>query len=510
MPRFGIRTFGRFGIGALLLLSCPTIAFSQQDATTSYPVIEAVDSEPDGDLDGADLVAAFRRCDRLGKNAGCVVELLPAVYRDVQVKVPPTVYEIRGQGELSILRGPVRPKNAPILLREPRDGGYGTRFRNFTIDGNKQNLLSSPGAHHNCIRVTDKTAQTLSGGLIREITCKNVAGEGIYLEDAPDWKIQNNVITYIGCWDATGTNEVPWRPNEIDARLMSCGLWGQSQPDEFNQPGRVTTGIGIEISRNSHNVEISGNRVRYFTKIGIQGIAGAANAPSLYPRNGRVFSNVVEWGLTGIAMVRTIGWTVENNLVQDLSPPWMYGNVGKGYACSHGGNGNRFTENIAIRTGGAGFSFGCSCIGPNEGSNRNQCDIVAERNVTLGSCLRMGKRLGALDVKANEWKPGMPYREGVRLTDNVVVDTACEATVMVRGYKDVAITGSESSLDSGSRYGLLIMHTSDVDVDATILRGLGEGVGVMADAHSKKVSISGTPGGMWKKQVVDRSTKNPR
>ncbi|MFK7895437.1 MAG: hypothetical protein AB8G23_06355, partial [Myxococcota bacterium] len=302
----------------------------------------------------------------------------------------------------------------------------------------------------------------------------------------------------------------PWRPNGIDARLMSCGAWGRSQSDEFNQPGRVTTGIGIEISRNSHNVEISGNHVRYFTKIGIQGIAGAANTPDQYPRNGRVFSNTVEWGLTGIAMVRTIGWTVENNLVLDLSPPWMFGNVGKGYSCSHGGNGNRFTENVAVRTGGIGFSFGCSCVGREKNPSQNECNIVAERNVTLSSCLRIGKRLGAIDVKANRWKPGTPHRKGLTMTGNVVIDTACEASLMVQGFKDVSITGSSLSLDSGTKYGALLTHSSELSIDAKMLRGLTDSVGVKADAHSKQVVISGKPGGEWKTPIIDRSAHTSR
>ena len=488
----------------LVLIGCPHPVRGQVGDTLAAPAapagarfVEASDLDEDGDLDGEDLRLAFARCGERPTPGGCVVSLLPATYHDIQLVVPPTVSELRGTGDASTLVGRIRGKVGPILRRRPSERGHATRFVSFRIDGAKQQLAISPGTQHNCIRIGDKTRHRLTGGLIENVTCESVAKIGFFLEDAPGWTIRGNRVRYIGCWDATGTSQVPWRPNGIPAERMGCGAWGRRQPDEFNQPGRITPGIGIEVTRNSHDVDIDSNLVQYFTKIGIQGISSDGAGTGAHPRNGRIANNTVEWGLTGIALVRTRGWTVSDNVARDLSPAWMYGNVGKGFGCAHDGVGSRWLRNQAIRTGGVGFDIGCSCRPFLQDPGEKTCQLEATANRTTDSCLRIGKALGAIDVQTKPSAPDERRATGVVLSGNEVVRTRCDSAVNLRGFDDVRIGSEVSRLEAGERFGLRARSANDLVVHAPAFRGSGKGVALQIDAADAPARIEGRPTGTW-------------
>lgn len=460
-------------------------------------IVDATDLDGDGDLDGGDIRLAFSRCDEDPEPESCVVALLPATYRDVQLVVPPGVSEIRGQGDATILVGRTESPIGPVLHRRPSQSGHATRFVSFRIDGAKQRLSISPGPRHNCIRIGDKTSKTLAGGLIEDITCESVAQEGFFLEDAPGWTIRRNRIRYIGCWDAHGTEQAPWRPNGIPSERMGCGPWGARQPDESNQPGRITTGVGIEITRNSDDVEIDSNLVQYFTKIGIQGISGRAAGPEAYPRDGRIAGNTVEWGLTGIALVRTRGWTVEDNVARDLAPPWMFGNVGKGYGCAHDGVGSRWLRNRAIRTGGVGFDIGCSCSPTEAGSGPRLCGIEFAANRSTDSCLLFGRGVGALEAQTGAAAPRGFRPSGIVIARSEVVRTRCDSAVKIRGFDDVRIDSASSNFEGGRRFGLHAVDAHRITVRAGSFRGQGAGKALEIEASSLAPRVEGLPSGVW-------------
>lgn len=500
--RLGVAIPGSMLLGLITCLAChpsPSAGEAIEPLPQAPPrrIVEAADLDNDGDLDGVDLRLAFGLCDTVPATEACTISLLPAAYEDVQLVVPPSVYEIRGHGDSTTLVGRTRSPIGPVLHRRPSETGHATRFISFRIDGAKQRLKNAPGNYHNCIRVGDKTIRQLAGGLIEDVTCESVAQEGFFLEDAPRWTIRRNRIRYIGCWDARGTRQDPWRPNGIPAERMGCGAWGQRQPDESNQPGRITTGVGIEITRNSDEVVIESNLVQYFTKIGIQGISGARAGPGAYPRNGRITANTVEWGLTGIALVRTRGWVVADNVARDLSPPWMFGNVGKGYGCAHDGVGSRWMGNRATRTGGVGFDIGCSCSPTVPSSGPRECRIEFTANHSADSCLRFGKGLGAIEAQTRSGPPGSRRPSGIVISRSEAIRTQCDSAVKLQSFDDVRIDSAGSTFEGGRRFGLHAVDAQRLTVRAASFRGTGNGIALEIDASSHDPRVIGTPVGTW-------------
>lgn len=396
-------------------------------------VFLAEDSEPDGDFDDADVEAALSACTSAAPQWGCEIVLEDRLYTDVQIEVPPHVRVFRGSGSTSELLGPAEPGDAPIVLREPRDGGWPTVFRDFRIDGNKQNLTAEPG-DHNCIEVGDSSASQLRGGSIIRVTCESVAHEGFQIEDAPGWSFMDNTLRYLGCYDgpnADGGALDDWEPNGIDADLMKCGTWGAAASDDDNQPGRKTPGVGIEVQRNSHDAVITGNLVEYYTKIPIQGIDSNVAAESSYPTGGLVRGNTVQWGLSGIAMVRTNGWTVDANTISDIGAPWQVGNVGAGTSCSFAGRGTRFTGNTITRTQGSGMGVGCDC-GATVGGGF-ECGVVVTGNTITDAC-QGDTTYGTIfaDVLGT-----LGTAVGITITGNSINSSECPTDLNIDGYSDV-------------------------------------------------------------------------
>ena len=393
---------------------------------THDPVVFAVaDSEPDGDFDDADVEAALAACDAAAPRGGCDVQLLTdTTYVDVQVKVGPHVRFFRGGGDGSLIRGPIAPDGEAIIRREPRDGGWPTVFEDFRIDGRKQELTADPGGH-NCIEIGDSTSNQLAGGTIQRVTCENVAKEGFQIEDAPGWSFLDNTLRYLGCHQN-------WSPDGIiDPALMDCGPWATGQPDDDNQPGRTTPGIGIEVQRNSDDAVIVGNLVEYFTKIGIQGIDSQIAAEPSYPARGLVRGNTIRWGLSGVALVRTNDWTVDDNDLFDIGASWQFGNVGAATSCSFAGRRSQFTNNDVRRTSGSGMGIACDC-GATVGGGFG-CGVVATGNRIEDACGRdttfgtfFADTLGSLGTAV-----------GLTATGNTIVSSACPTELNLDGYVSV-------------------------------------------------------------------------
>lgn len=454
----------------------------------------AVDSEPNGIYNDADVEAALAACVSAAPRGGCEIVLEAQTYTDVQIEVPHYVRTFRGHGDDSVLKGPASPSGEAIVLREPRDSGWPTVFRDFKVDGNKQNLTSAPG-DHNCIRVEDPTSSQLSGGRIENVTCESVAEEGFFIEDAPNWTIVNNTLRYLGCYDETGTSEDPWTPNGLDADVMRCGAWAAGEADESNQPGRVTNGIGIEVFRNSDNVYISGNLIEYYTKIGIQGIDSDSAAENSYPANGTVKNNTIRWGQTGIAMVRTNGWTVEGNMITDMDPPWSFGAEGRGITCSFAGRGNVFRSNSISRTGASGLDIGCGCglgIGATE---PHTCGVVADANTIDDACRVYTTNTASVKANAQSWVNLDPFVSGITLSDNVATGSNCTSGVLVVGYSDVVVSGG--AYEGGSTYGLRATDGDGLTVDASVFLGSGTGTGISIESTVSNCTVTGSPSGTW-------------
>lgn len=391
------------------------------------------DSEPNGIYNDADIEAALTACTAAAPAWGCEIVLGGHTYADVHVEIPPHVRVFRGEGDASVLLGASSPSGDPIILREPRDGGWPTVFRDFKIDGNKQALTSDPG-NHNCIKVGDPTATTLASGSIIRVTCESVAKEGFQIEDAPGWTFRDNVLRYLGCHDgenADGGAISDWEPNGINADLMKCGTWGASVSDDDNQPGRKTPGIGIEVQRNSDDALIVGNLVEYFTKIGIQGIDSIVAPEASYPARGVVRGNTVQWGLSGIALVRTNDWVVDDNDVFDIGASWQFGNVGAGTSCSFAGRRSQFTNNDVRRTAGSGMGIACDCGATIGGSFA--CGVVVTGNTITDAC-QGDTTYGTIfaDVLGT-----LGTAVGITITGNSIVSSDCLTDLNIDGYSDV-------------------------------------------------------------------------
>lgn len=414
---------------------------ANQDAPT---VFRAVDSEPDGDFDDADVEAALTACDSAAPANGCRIELVwGETYTDAQIEVGEHVRYFRGFDEATTLLGPTDANDEPIVLREPRDGGWATRFTHFKVDGQKQNLTAG-GAQHNCIEVGDATSNQLAGGYIRKVVCENVTSHGFQIEDAPNWTFADSTIRYIGCYDGPNADGGPladWTPNSIDGGLMECGTWDDAFSDDDTQPGRKWPGIGIEVQRNSHNAVITGNLVEYYTKIAIQGIDSSMADESSYPTNGLVQGNTVQWGLSGISLVRSNEWTVDANFIYDIGAPWQVGNVGAGTACAFAGRGSQFTNNTIERTNGSGMGVSCDC-GATIGGGF-ECNVVVTGNSITDAC-ETDTTFGT--IFANTLGT-LGDADGITITGNTIVSSSCGTDLNIDGY--INVTEDVSSVASG-------------------------------------------------------------
>lgn len=460
-----------------------------------------VDSEPDGDYDDDDVEAALAACVDENPLGGCIIELEAQTYTDVQIEIPAQVTEFRGQGDASVLLGPASPAPGPIILREPRDQGFATKFHDFKVDGNKQNLTSAP-TEHNCIRIEDATNATLTDGEVYNVTCESVAHEGFLLDDAPRWSITSNTFRYLGCYDPTGTAEDPWSPGGIDSDLMGCGSWAAGEPDESNQPGRVTNGVGIEIGRNSDDVVITGNVIEYVTKIGIQGIDSSGAAESSYPEGGLVSENTVRWaGSVGIAMVRTTGWTVSSNTIEDTTADWQFGNTGQGIACSFAGRGNLFDGNTTTRTGGPGLDVGCGCGLAIGAAEPHTCNIIVRNNTVTDPCQVFTTNTAAINIQAQSWQTLDPFVDGVEVYDNEVAQSVCPAALWITGYSGMDLTNQGGFYGAGASYGLYVTDGEDLDVYSRQFFGFGSGTGIFVENTVSDCVLTFFPTGAWSTEV---------
>lgn len=493
------------------------------------------DADGDLDFDDADLELVLAQADAENPLPGTCAFSVPAeTFVDVQIQFPPCTVSVMGvDRNLSVFLGPTSPGvpsdepdnqgNGGILLFEARDGmADGLVLRDFTVDGNKQNLTTQP-VQHNGIRIEDITSNELNFGRIENVTVRNTADSNVFLQDATDWTITGNLFSHSGCWDNAGYNLAnpgsplaDWTPGGDDPSLAKCGTWGAAQtwPEgsedypsiaEVNlQKGRLINGFGLELYTNTHRANVNNNTFTRANKIGAQVIDTASTPFADYPADGAFNNNIATWnGTAGFATVRSQNWTVSNNLITDNQAAWSTGNVGKGIGCSHGGVGNVYDNNTIERMGGIGLDVGCSCGVSKDVTPPLACNVQVTNNTITDTCtIYTADTAGAIDLRTTFWTTGDPLPIGMTVEGNTVTaGHNCPAGLFASRYTDINIDSGDNVIGAGTDYGLFVSNSIDIDVDASDFVGAGTGTGLHLTATTSDCTITGTVTGTWTQDV---------
>lgn len=475
-----------------------------------------------GNCTNSDIEAAFTACTIAAPTGGCIIELLDETYADVRLQVPKLVREIRSAGDATILLGPTAISNVDVnsdgeqddyIMLDIKPGAgfdqfdHGLWIHGFTVDGNKQNLVApsnpnqffegfdNPGdvtddQGHSGIKVSDQTTVRLQGLVIEDMVVKNFMNEGIRVDRSDRAVIRNNLVENLGCWENAGITGEPngdtlsddytaWRPgdpnlNQLDAGEMGCGAWGVAQTTTSRsfglsgyQPGVLSEGAGIEIGCYNGHTVVENNTVRYSTKLGIQTFCEATNEASPFfditPEHVKIVNNDVSW-IGSAAGILTLGSNftiVDGNAVSNIVAPWLYGNTGKGIACSSLGRYNRFTDNTITNTAGIGLQASCGCgqftgdVSPADGDPDGPfvCNAVASNNTIINPCSQnlTGLQCTAISLDTGLSGGDLPpanQSEGLTLHNNKVIRPGAYTTAGFADegvYSDLSITGDIAS-----------------------------------------------------------------
>jgi hypothetical protein len=406
-------------------------------------VFRATDRDSSGTLTGADIQATMDLCVGEFAKTGCIIELLNQTYTDVRIEIPVGVKELRPIDDADasykpILVGHADPlTNARVSPPVSTDSIYEVVYvdstnrthplwiHDFKIDGNKQNWVlgsndnnfagTSPygidnGWDHNdthdCISVTstaDGTVHRANGIIIERMHIEN-CGKGIQVLNAENVVIRDNLLQNFGCWDQravfadhagtqiTGVSNLPdWTPNGIPVDQVRCGAWGAGVTRlALNQPGNKFEGFGIQLGRSVHEALITGNTIRYFTKMGIETFS-LDYSKSVRSRNIKITNNRVSYGAAAgiVNNSNAESILIDANLVEHIDAFWQYANTGFGMQLLLGSD-FQVTNNIIRHSGRQAINLQPSCQLEVLGGYNNDyvfdCSTVVANNVLDHPC----------------------------------------------------------------------------------------------------------------------------
>ena len=347
--------------------------------------------QPDG-FTGADIQAKLDEGNFENAFGGAVMELPPGTYTGVEnLTIPTPFFAFYCLGELGdcVLEAPsdITGSSRTILIEPSAGHERGMWIANLELDGNKDQwtsggttFVSGTDAHRG-IEINDATLSLISGVVIENVRIHHYASEGIFIEQAIAPVIRHALLEFLGCFDDGGSG---WTPNGVSASDTGCGTWGAAAPDEDNQPGRKTVGVGIEFSNLTVDPLAADFVVRYATKICVQAISGSADE-SVWPLRPRFVRGEVSYcNDTGIAYVRSQSPIGIDNRVRDIQTPWGFGNINQGMSCNRGGRNGFFSGNLIERTGGIGIQAACGC-GVSTGTE-GECNATWVNNTIVQAC----------------------------------------------------------------------------------------------------------------------------
>jgi len=207
-----------------------------------------------------------------------------------------------------------------------------------------------------------------------------------------------------GCWDQravfadhagtqiTGVSNLPdWTPNGIPVDQVRCGAWSEGVTRlALDQPGNKYEGFGIQLGRSVHEARITGNTIRYFTKMGIETFTLGATE-SVRPRNIKITNNRVSYGAAaGIANNSNAeSILIDANLVEHIDAFWQYDNTGFGMQLLRGSD-FQVTNNIIRHSGRQAINLQPACqlevLGGYNGDSVFDCSTVVANNFLDHPC----------------------------------------------------------------------------------------------------------------------------
>jgi hypothetical protein len=447
-------------------ISLPGECTGQPAPDRRLPLVEIVDSEPDGDYDGADVEAALAACSALG---GCVLQGLPVAYEDVNVELSgasgldfPKGLVVQGFGSATVFRSRVygaadhrpdscvdEPGPAPALCYLPdpvflvwRSGAIrlpNVRFRNFTIEGRKGEQ-PFPGApehrwQHWGINVDSPSGASTDGGCIHNVTARELMTGGFALRDARGWLVEHGTVEDVGC----------------QTDLTRCAALEALAPDAADVPGRQSSGFGVLLASGTAASIVRHNVVVRATKYGIGIVEDPATGFHVHD------NTVIRGGGSGIHCRGCRDGVIERNGVAWMHYPsgrnaaWpdgFRGDLAKGIGCTGSAERVAIRENVVRLSAGTGIELKCTGAG-----------ITVERNLVQANC-----RVHGMSIHVHDGR-------GVALLDNTVADhpQGCLYTLLVTRSSDVRVEGGSFRSGPGTIFG---MYATGSEQPGATLRGL--------------------------------------
>jgi len=407
---------------------------------------------------GADIQTAINAAVSADPADGAILELPTGTYTNVEITLAPPIKEVRCAGNARsdcVLQGASYIRGTTTIVQvDPVDiYEHGLWIHGFTIDGNKQAWIPDAGCvdsngdgfcdsdgttpvgtlwdptfagaqeAHRCLLVDDASVERSKEILIENMHIHSCGSELVRVEYADNTRIENNLLAYAGCFDNTLGGGATW--TGVDLAEVGCGTWADTAPDEQNQPGRKSNGVGVEIGAGSDNAIIKNNIIEYFTKIGVQPIGGTTEDD--YPDNVRIESNVIRWGgSTGIALVNSqTSWVIDNH-VSHIDADWGFGNVGKGMSCIAGNRNTVIQGNYFEDLGGTGIDAACGCGLYQTPETPGVCDAIYIDNVVDRPCQQQTNYYGITVNSGTLGYSGTPTGR-LTLVNNRILNNSCTA-----------------------------------------------------------------------------------
>jgi hypothetical protein len=452
----------------------------QEPTPADLPIVPIVNSDGDEDYDGEDVVAALEQCSAL---RGCVLRgLRDVVYQDVSVELHDPAYDfsnglvVEGYGSTTVFRSPLYDESdhdpalcqdgmptTPFCYRpEPvfsvRPGLDGVRFRNFTIDGRKQEQ-PDPGNRgdtwtHDGIRVWASTLEYTDGGCVHNVTARNLMTGGVRLGRARRWILEYSTVEDVGCQDG----------------LTSCDALTELTPELHGFPGYRSPGFGILSDVWTEETVIRHSRVERASKYGL-GLYEATHS--------EVHDNVVRSArAAGICCNQCTDATIQDNVVEDM---WCHEDFEGHSAAGISVYGDRVVVrgNALLEGDGSGLDLSGSVV-------------TAEDNLLEGNC-------GAIDSSAV-----IHVADDVVFRNNTVSDPAegCRFSLLIGVTNDVLVEGLTLTSGPETVVGILVdgAGSSNVSIRTSSLEGNGStGTGIHYNSYAQggavydSVCIAGFP-----------------
>jgi hypothetical protein len=450
------------------------------------PVVQVGPADDRDGLDQADIDAALEAC-----RPGCNLLFLAARYERVAIEIgafPDGIalfgYRDADAQDETVLRAPLfqRPEDWKPVIQVRGTAPHSLVIQDLTLDGRKAEQRPPMIG-----TVPDLTAVNRGAGIwtrdngyrwsgvIRRVEARHFASSGISTGFSPSWRITDNAVVGIGCDQVA----------EPCGRLGSDPTSWDRLPDQSpNPPGTKFAAIGIVVQNGSNDTLVARNTVFGATKFGIEvygapcvnAVTGASDPYAT--RRVHLEDNTVWSSRDGITINGGCDHVVARNHVYgSFANGVMPGAAfGMGFKCGEGA-GTTWRDNVAAWNRGSGYGLSCNASG----------GLVFEGNLSVDNC-RGNAGTGAssdLRVQGGLAGDGIPQPEGLRIAGFTTSSPSCYAAIDIS--RRTGVTLSDSTIEGGYRYGILLQETNDVVIERTTVRSTsaagGRDVGIFFNRY---------------------------